>query len=89
MEARDVLIIAKTYPEYSAKYTETVCTAGILAENRQLVRLYPVRYRYLEGKSQFSKYKWINVKLIKNERDSRPESYKIDESSGFILPEIP
>ena len=81
MEAKDVLILVKTYPEYSAKYTETVCTAGILAENKQLIRLYPIRYRYLEGKNQFSKYQWINVKLSKTAIDSRPESYNIYEKS--------
>jgi hypothetical protein len=81
LEAKDVLILVKTYPEYSAKYTETVCTAGILAENKQLIRLYPIRYRYLEGINQFSKYQWINVKLSKSASDSRPESYKIYEKS--------
>lgn len=81
MEAKDVLILVKTYPEYSTKYTETVCTAGILAENKRLIRLYPVRYRYLEGKNQFSKYQWINVKLTKAASDSRPESYNIYENS--------
>lgn len=81
MEAKDVLILVKTYPEYSAKYTETVCTAGILAENKQLIRLYPIRYRYLEGRNQFSKYQWINVKLSKAASDSRPESYNIYEKS--------
>jgi hypothetical protein len=28
-ELRRVLIIAKTYPELSSKYGETVCTAGV------------------------------------------------------------
>ncbi len=81
MNTKDVLILVKTYPEYSAKYTETVCTAGILAENKQLIRLYPIRYRYLEGSDKFSKYQWINVKLSKAESDSRPESYNIYENS--------
>lgn len=81
MKTHDVLILVKTYPEYSAKYTETVCTAGILVENKQLIRLYPIRYRYLEGNNQFSKYQWINVKLSKSASDSRPESYKIYENS--------
>ncbi len=81
MKTSAVLILVKTYPEYSAKYTETVCTAGILAENKQLIRLYPIRYRYLEGKYQFSKYQWLNVKLSKAASDSRPESYNIYEDS--------
>jgi hypothetical protein len=81
LKVEDVLILVKTYPEYSAKYTETVCTAGILAENKQLIRLYPIRYRYLDGSNQFSKYQWINVELSKAASDSRPESYNIYEKS--------
>lgn len=81
MEAKDILVLVKTYPEYSLNYTETVCTAGILAENSQLIRLYPIRYRYLEGKNRFSKYQWINVKVSKAASDSRPESYTIQENS--------
>lgn len=81
LDKKDVLILVKTYPEYSVKYTETVCTAGILADTKCLVRLYPIRYRYLDGDSQFSKYQWIKAKLIKAASDSRPESYNIDETS--------
>ena len=54
MDTKDILILVKTYPEISRKYTETVCTAGILSETKELIRLYPVRYRYLEGDNQFS-----------------------------------
>jgi len=42
MDAKDILILVKTYPEISTKYTETVCTGGILAETKELIRLYPV-----------------------------------------------
>jgi hypothetical protein len=88
-QKKDILIVAKTYPEISRKYTETVCTAGILAENKSFVRLYPVRFRYLEGDHQFRKYQWIKAKIVKSHRDSRPESYNIDERSielGEIIP---
>lgn len=81
MEAKDVLILVKTYPEISTKHTETVCTAGILADTKELIRLYPIHYRYLEGKNQFSKYQWINAKLSKATSDPRPESYNIFEDS--------
>jgi hypothetical protein len=37
-----------TIPELSLKYTETVCTGGVL-ENGRPIRLYPIPYRYLEG----------------------------------------
>jgi hypothetical protein len=78
---KDILICVKTYPEYSAKYTETVCTAGILKDTRRLIRLYPVTYRYLEGDMKFEKYQWISAIVEKNPRDSRPESYKVDLDS--------
>jgi hypothetical protein len=78
---KEILIIVKTYPEYSKKYTETVCTAGILADSKQLIRLYPLRFRYLNGDSQFSKYQWITAKIQKNTIDSRKESYSILENS--------
>jgi len=78
---KDILICIKTYPEYSSKYTETVCTAGILKESRRLVRLYPIAYRYLEGTRQFQKYQWIKARIEKNLQDDRPESYKIANNS--------
>ena len=48
-QEKDILITIKTYPEYSSKYTETVCTCGILAETGQMIRIYPIRFRYLDG----------------------------------------
>ncbi len=81
MAKKDILIFVKTYPEISRKYTETVCTAGILAESRSLVRLYPIRFRYLEGNQQFRKYQWIRAAIHKSTADSRPESYTIDPDS--------
>jgi hypothetical protein len=78
---QDILIVAKTYPEISKKYTETVCTAGIHGATKKLIRLYPIRYRYLTGESQFRKYQWIKAKIEKAKLDSRPESYNIVEST--------
>lgn len=78
---QEILIIVKTYPEYSQKYTETVCTAGILKGNRKLVRLYPIRFRYLAGKNQFQKYQWVKAVLSKARTDVRPESYTIESDS--------
>ena len=80
-EERDVLIIVKTYPEISRKHTETVCTGGILSDTGELVRLYPIRYRYLDGENQFKKYQWIRAKINKTPKDNRPESYNIDYTS--------
>ena len=89
MGQKDILIVVKTYPEISAKYTETVCTAGILADTKTLVRLYPIRFRYLEGEQQFRKYQWIEADITKAIADPRPESYNVNPNSielGDILP---
>jgi hypothetical protein len=89
MEKRDILICVKTYPEMSAKYTETVCTAGIRADTKQMVRLYPIRFRYLEGVQQFKKYQWIRASISKAARDPRPESYNINPDTielGDVVP---
>ena len=69
MGQKDILIVVKTYPEISSKYTETVCTAGILMDTKTLVRLYPIRFRYLEGKQQFKKYQWIKADINKATAD--------------------
>lgn len=88
MDLKDILIIVKTYPVISRSYTETVCTAGILADTKKLIRLYPIRFRYLEGESRFSKYQWIKAEISKAP-DSRPESYNIVESTIQLGDTIP
>lgn len=89
MVKRDILIIVKTYPEISKKYTETVCTAGIDAKTKKIVRLYPIRFRYLEGEQRFRKYQWIKVRVSKALDDPRPESHHIESNSielGNFIP---
>lgn len=71
-----VMIWAKTYPELSRKYRETVCTAGCL-EDGSPIRIYPVPLRYLPGVSKYRLYDWIEVPLRRNPQDSRPESFRI------------
>lgn len=86
---REFLICAKTYPEYSSKHLETVCTAAILKDTKEFIRLYPLPYRYLVGDQQFTKYQWVKATIKKNMQDNRPESYNIKANSirvGNILP---
>ena len=86
---QDILILVKTYPELSKKYDETVCTVGIHKTTKKLIRLYPIRYRYLVGESKFKKYQWIKAKIKKASLDSRPESYNPIESTietGEVIP---
>jgi len=47
IERKKVYIVVKTYPTISKKYSEIVCTAGIL-ENGDWIRLYPIPFRKLD-----------------------------------------
>lgn len=71
-----VLILCKTYPSPSAKYSETSCVAG-MDEHGNLIRLYPVPFRLVSDDRQFKKWQWINVRLEKANADHRPESHKL------------
>ena len=75
MSKRKVLITVKTYPSISVKYDELVCTAGI-DENGNWVRIYPIPFRKLDYNKQYQKYHWIEIDLVKNTSDFRPESYR-------------
>lgn len=70
-----VLITVKTYPTISAKYDELVCTAGF-REDGTWIRVYPVPFRKKSYNEQYKKYDWIEVDLVKNDSDFRPESYR-------------
>jgi hypothetical protein len=52
-----------------------------MADSKTFVRLYPVRFRYLEGSNQFRKYQWIRADISKATSDPRPESYNIAPDS--------
>lgn len=71
----NILITVKAYPKPSGKYEELVCTAGLL-NGEKWIRVYPVPYRFLTDNQMYPKYSWIEVDLIKNTSDFRPESYR-------------
>lgn len=75
MALTKVLITVKTYPTISKKYEELVCTAGF-KEDGTWIRLYPIQFRKKSYHEQYSKYEWIELDLVKNTRDPRPESYR-------------
>jgi hypothetical protein len=75
MAKTKVLITVKTYPAISKKYEELVCTAGFL-EDGSWIRIYPIQFRKKAYNEQYSKYDRIEVDLVKNTRDFRPESYR-------------
>jgi len=81
-----ILILVKTYPTLSSSYGELVCTAG-LRENGTWVRIYPVPYRrFSDIGKKYQKWQWIEADLFKNEKDHRPESFRIDFSSIRSMP---
>jgi hypothetical protein len=90
MALTKVLITVKTYPTISTKYEELVCTAGFL-ENGQWIRVYPVQFRKKSYAEQYSKYQWIEIDLVKNKDDFRPESFRpvSHETEIKILGSIP
>ncbi|MEC4868506.1 MAG: hypothetical protein SAJ11_20725, partial [Jaaginema sp. PMC 1078.18] len=85
MKNRKILIATKTYPSISTKYKETVCTAGILLDEDenplQWIRIYPIKFRYLETDQKFKRWSIINAEIDKNTQDYRLESFRINDSS--------
>ena len=75
MAKTKVLITVKTYPAISSKYEELVCTAGF-TEDGKWIRIYPVQFRKKSYSEQYKKYDWIELDLVKNSSDYRPESYR-------------
>lgn len=75
MAKTKVLITVKTYPTISSKYDELVCTAGF-KEDGTWIRIYPIPFRKKSYEEQYKKYEWIELDLVKNESDFRPESYR-------------
>jgi len=75
MALTKVLITVKTYPTISSKYDELVCTAGF-REDGTWIRIYPLAFRKRDYDQQYRKYDWIELDLVKNESDFRPESFR-------------
>ncbi len=69
-----VLVTVKTYPLPSNSYTELVCTAGLL-NGEKWIRMYPIPFRFLQDQQQYPKYSWVELNLVRNTSDFRPESY--------------
>jgi len=75
MAQTKVLIVVKTYPAISSKYEEIVCTAGF-REDGSWIRIYPIQFRQKSYEEQYKKYDWIELDLVKNKSDFRPESFR-------------
>lgn len=72
-----VLPLVKAYPNLSRKYREVACVAGIDLKSHELVRIYPIPFRFLDEHLQFKKYQPIEVELGKRSEDKRPESWGV------------
>jgi hypothetical protein len=81
-----LLIWGKTYPEFSKTYFETVCTGALDAATGRLIRIYPIRLRYM--KEPFRLFDWIEAEIERNASDFRPESFRIREDSIKIVGHI-
>lgn len=86
---KKLLIVAKTYPQFSKTHLETVCTAAIEADSGRLVRVYPLSLRYMDQDKQPKEFDWVEVDVEKNPKDPRPESYRIRQDTIRILDRIP
>lgn len=75
MPKEKILITVKTYPSISAKYDELVCTAGF-REDGSWIRIYPVQFRKKSYTEQYKKWQWIEIDIVKNTSDKRPESFR-------------
>jgi hypothetical protein len=75
-----VVILVKALPQPSKRYGETVCCAGVTAD-RKWKRLYPVRFRHLQGDQSFFRWNWVTFKYTQPLRDQRTESCHVFEDS--------
>lgn len=76
MAAEKILIAVKTYPSLSKKYDELVCTAGV-RQDGSWIRLYPIPFRKMDYDKQYRKYEWIEADIVRNEKDFRPETFRV------------
>lgn len=82
MAKERILVTVKTYPTLSTTYGETVCTAGVRSDGTW-VRIYPVPFRRLDEGEQYKKFDWIELDLVRNTTDKRPETYRPSSTADF------
>jgi hypothetical protein len=79
-----VRILVKAFPQSSKAHEETVCCAGITEDGRQMLRLFPIRFRRLPQEHQFDRFDLVEMTATKAS-DPRPESFRVDEGSIRLL----
>lgn len=83
----EILILGTTYPAYSTKYKELVCT-GAIDEDGRMIRIHPVPKRYLDDDQAFKNFQRIRVRIQPNRDDPRPDTMRVDFESIEPLEEI-
>lgn len=78
-------ILVKAFPQPSQQYEETVCCAGITEDGREMLRLYPIRYRRLNRSQKFDRYDLVALETFQPTSDPRPESVRVIEDSITII----
>lgn len=78
-------ILVKAYPQPSRTYEETVCVAAVSEDGREMLRLYPIRYRHLPKDHQFNRFDLIEMLAERPRDDHRPESRHVVEESIRVV----
>ena len=87
-QRRKILVLGMTYPNYSRKYVENVCTGGLFADTLEMCRIHPVPKRYWDEADQFKSWQWIEADVEQHDGDPRPESWRLGDSVdiGEVIP---
>jgi hypothetical protein len=80
-----VRILVKAYPQPSRSYEETVCVAAVSEDGREMLRLFPIRYRQLPEDRQFVRFDLVELDMELPHDDYRPESRHVIEDSIRII----
>lgn len=88
MDSERTIILVKAWPQPSQKYGETVCCAGVTPEG-EWRRLFPVRFRHLEGDRQFKRWDILEYRAHRPRADRRIESRAVEENSVRVVGSIP
>lgn len=78
-------ILVKAYPQPSQTYEETVCVAAVSEDGRDMLRLYPIRFRHLPKEQRFDRFDLIEMDVERPNGDPRPESRHVVEESIRIV----
>jgi hypothetical protein len=81
MHVEDFVVLGRTVPEDSKKYGQRVCMAGYSKSCNQFLRVYPLMLPLGKhaGTNGFKARHTYTVDLVRNEHDSRMESWRVQD----------